>query len=76
MVRLIRPFRPASLGYLWLRTGLKLGLAKFEHNPGEAFMRLFVDVCAATELKDFNPQNLANTINGEARIAFPACIAC
>jgi hypothetical protein len=29
-------------------------------------MRLFVDVCMATELKGFNPQELANTINGEA----------
>jgi hypothetical protein len=47
-------------------TGSKTGLAKFEHDPGEAFMRLFVDVCAATELKGFNPQELANTINGEA----------
>jgi hypothetical protein len=51
---------------LWARTGFKLGLAKFEHDPGEAFMRLFVDFCAAIELKGFNPQNLANTINGEA----------
>jgi hypothetical protein len=29
-------------------------------------MRLLVDVCAATELKGFNPQNLAIIINGEA----------
>jgi hypothetical protein len=28
-------------------------------------MRLFVNVCMATELKGFNPQNLANTINGK-----------
>jgi hypothetical protein len=29
-------------------------------------MRLLVNVCMATELKGFNPQELANTINGEA----------
>jgi hypothetical protein len=29
-------------------------------------MRLFVNACTASELKDFNPQGLANTINGEA----------
>jgi hypothetical protein len=42
------------------------GFAKLEHDPGEAFMRLFVDACMATELKGFTPQGLANTINGEA----------
>jgi hypothetical protein len=41
------------------------GLAKLEHDPGEAFMKLFVHVCMASELKGFTPQNLANTINGE-----------
>jgi hypothetical protein len=29
-------------------------------------MRLFVDVCIASELKGFNPQELANIINGQA----------
>jgi hypothetical protein len=46
--------------------GVVTGFAKLEHHPGEAFMRLFVEVCAASELKGFNPQDLANTINGEA----------
>jgi hypothetical protein len=41
------------------------GFAKLEHPPGEAFMRLFVDACMATELKGFNPQHLSNIINGE-----------
>jgi hypothetical protein len=45
--------------------GVATGFAKLEHHPGEAFMKLFVDPCMATELKDFNPQNLANTINGK-----------
>jgi hypothetical protein len=30
------------------------------------FMELFVRTCVAMELQGFNPQNLANTINGEA----------
>jgi hypothetical protein len=47
------------------------GLAKLEHDPGEAFMKLFVHVCMATELKVFTPQNLANTINGEAGMSPP-----
>jgi hypothetical protein len=32
------------------------------------FMELFVRTCVAMELKGFNPQDLANTINGEAAV--------
>jgi hypothetical protein len=46
-------------------------LAKLEHDPGKAFVKLFVDACTATELKGFNPQELANTINGEAGVSPP-----
>jgi hypothetical protein len=28
-------------------------------------MRLFVEVCMASRFEGFNPQNLANVINGE-----------
>jgi hypothetical protein len=31
-------------------------------------MELFVRTCVAMELHGFNPQNLANTINGEAAV--------
>jgi hypothetical protein len=41
------------------------GFAKLGHQPGEAFMKLFVDACVATKLRDFDPQGLATTINGE-----------
>jgi hypothetical protein len=51
-----------------------LGLAKLGHHPGEAFMELLVDACVARRLRDFNAQNLANTINGEARTACSACV--
>jgi hypothetical protein len=51
-------------------SGLGPGLAKLGHHPGEAFMELLVDACVARRLRDFNPQNLANTINGEARMRF------
>jgi hypothetical protein len=34
-------------------------------------MRLFVDACVATELKGFNAQDLANTINGELNMSPP-----
>jgi hypothetical protein len=47
--------------------GVVTGFAKLEHDPGEAFMELLVDTCVAGRLRDFNPQNLANTINGESR---------
>jgi hypothetical protein len=43
------------------------GFAKFEarYKPAKEFAELFVRACVAMELKGFNPQNLANTINGE-----------
>jgi hypothetical protein len=34
-------------------------------------MRLFLDACVASELKGFTPQELANTINGEAGMSPP-----
>jgi hypothetical protein len=34
-------------------------------------MRLFVHVCMVSELKGFNSQDLANTINGEAGMSPP-----
>jgi hypothetical protein len=43
------------------------GFAKLEHQPGGAFMKLFVDACTASELKRFEPQGLANIINGEEK---------
>jgi hypothetical protein len=53
---------------------LEPGLAKLGHHPGEAFMELLVGACVARRLRDFNPQELANTINGEARMAISACV--
>jgi hypothetical protein len=47
------------------RTVMIAGFAKLEHHPGEAFMRLFVDACTASELKGFKPQPLANILNGK-----------
>jgi hypothetical protein len=44
---------------------LVAGLAKLDHHPGHAFLELFVDACAAMRLQGFDPQNLANVINGE-----------
>jgi hypothetical protein len=41
------------------------GFAKLNHNPRTAFLELFVDVCMATKLQGFKPQELANVINGE-----------
>jgi hypothetical protein len=41
------------------------GFAKLNHNPGDAFLGLFVESCAATRLQGFNHQNLANVISGE-----------
>jgi hypothetical protein len=41
------------------------GFAKLDHNPGKAFLELFVDACVTTKLQGFNPQNLANVVNGE-----------
>jgi hypothetical protein len=43
------------------------GFAKFEatYKPDKEFAELFVRTCVAIELKGFDSQNLANTINGE-----------
>jgi hypothetical protein len=40
------------------------GFAKLGHNPGRAFLEVFVDACLASRLKGFNSQDLANVING------------
>jgi hypothetical protein len=40
------------------------GFAKFGHDPGRAFLEVFVDACLASRLKGFKPQELANVING------------
>jgi hypothetical protein len=44
------------------------GFAKFEarYKPAKEFMELFVRTCVAMKLHGFNPQDLANTVNGEA----------
>jgi hypothetical protein len=46
------------------------GFAKFEarYKPDKEFMELFVRTCVAMKLKGFDPQALANTINGEAAV--------
>jgi hypothetical protein len=46
------------------------GFAKFEtrYKPAQEFIELFVRTCVAMGLKGFDPQNLANTINGEAAV--------
>jgi hypothetical protein len=41
------------------------GLAKLGHDPGPAFLEVFVDACLALKLKTFEAQHLANVINGE-----------
>jgi hypothetical protein len=43
------------------------GFAKLGHHPGDAFMELFVGTCMASGLKGFEPQGLANIINGEQK---------
>jgi hypothetical protein len=43
---------------------LVAGFAKLDHHPGDAFLELFVDACMATRLQGFDPQALANIING------------
>jgi hypothetical protein len=42
------------------------GFAKLEYRPGDEFMKLFVKTCTAMQLEGFEPQHLANIINGEA----------
>jgi hypothetical protein len=41
------------------------GFAKLGHDPGPAFVELIVDACMASRFRGFNPQDLANVINGE-----------
>jgi hypothetical protein len=41
------------------------GFAKVDHHPGDAFLELVVDACMGTRLQGFDPQALANIINGE-----------
>jgi hypothetical protein len=41
------------------------GFAKLGHDPGPAFLEVFVDACLASKLKSFDPQALANVINGK-----------
>lgn len=53
---------PASKAALLVASGM----AKLEHHPGEAFMRVFIETCVATELKGFNSIDLANIINGKS----------
>jgi hypothetical protein len=43
------------------------GLGKLEYKPEADFMRLFVAACMARRFEGFNPQGLANVINGENR---------
>jgi hypothetical protein len=42
------------------------GFAKLEYPPGDEFMRLFARACTAMQLEGFEPQHLANVMNGEA----------
>jgi hypothetical protein len=46
-------------------TPIAPALAKLEYRPEAEFMRLFVEVCMATRLPGFKPQELALVINGE-----------
>jgi hypothetical protein len=48
--------------------GCCAGFAKLGHQPGVRFMELLVRKCVAMELQGFNPQELANTVNGEATV--------
>jgi hypothetical protein len=40
------------------------GFAKLDHHPGKAFLELIVKACVTTKLQGFDPQALANVING------------
>jgi hypothetical protein len=50
------------------------GLAKLEYRPEAEFMRLFVVACMARHFEGFNPQDLANVINGEYRCTAEASV--
>jgi hypothetical protein len=41
------------------------GFAKLNYRPDEEFMGLFVRTCTAMQLEGFNPQELANLMNGK-----------
>jgi hypothetical protein len=41
------------------------GLAKLEYRPEAEFMRLLVAACIMRHFEGFNPQDLANVINGD-----------
>jgi hypothetical protein len=63
----------AAVAILVMCSGLcaddsRAGFAKLGHQPGARFMELLVRKCVAMELQGFNPQNFANTINGEAAV--------
>jgi hypothetical protein len=47
------------------------GFAKLGHDPGPVLLEVFVGACLASKLRGFNPQDLANVINGEH-----ACMCC
>jgi hypothetical protein len=51
-------------------------LAKLEYRPEAEFMRLFVEVCMATCLPGFKPQELSNVINGELISTAEARVDC
>jgi hypothetical protein len=53
--------RPSCKGNALIPTGF----AKLGYLPGNEFMGLFVRTCTAMQLEGFNPQELANVINGE-----------
>jgi hypothetical protein len=68
-------------GHTEVWTGLTLhmcvtGLAKLEYRPEAEFMRLFVAACFANRFEGFNPQDLANVINGELVCTTGARIDC
>jgi hypothetical protein len=52
------------------------GLAKLEYRPEAEFMRLFVAACTVMRFEGFNPQELANVINGEHVCTAEAGVDC
>jgi hypothetical protein len=56
----------------------RTGFAKFEarYKPDKEFMELIVRTCVAMRLKVFNPQELANTINGEVEGCAHSTLKC
>ena len=43
------------------------GLAKLEHKPKDAFLKLFTSACMEGQMRGFNGQDLSNVIHGEGR---------